>query len=436
MLALVISRLFPATNHVDIPETLEKTPVHQPEWAKLFPSMDHASTLKHESCETSDSPYGQTPQPCSTGLTTRLLPYKNSNGEIEWAFSDDIRPGSELDAFKSPEVMNLKSSANSDLLSPVTSNSSSNSLGCNKKLMSPSVLPQLNTPSSTTSDDDKQKDEEGDDSTGAHQCPHCLSRFKMRGYLTRHLKKHAPEKAYQCPFHKSSIYKDENDITHKCHPSGGFSRRDTYKTHLKSRHFRYPEGTSIKSRSLSPGNCSMCGEWFENGEIWCEIHIEGGECKYLPLGFKGKSRIKNRLKKQMNRMIKEQRQKLKASGTTVASNDYQLPSLITPNSVNTPIRSNSLEYNHSPATSVGWPIDQLHIPDQSLHGSVYSQEVMLQAPVMLQAAPDQYDDDFCLDTDQLGAFAFLQPLPVFSEVTPSLSDFSSHPKQVVPQYTN
>ncbi|SGZ55026.1 CIC11C00000003103 [Sungouiella intermedia] len=442
-LGLVLSTILPTRNDNIAPQKLKKKLVEQPECAGLFPSMDTASALPHEPFTVSKSSTSQAPQPCSTGLTTRLLPFKNSNGEIEWAFTDELPPGSELDAFKSAEVMNLKLDKSNDILSPVTSNSSNNdSLISNKKLVSVSTLPQVNTPSSTSSEDDKNKDEdaEGDDGTGVHQCPHCLSRFKMRGYLTRHLKKHAAEKAYQCPFHKSSIYKDENDITHKCHPSGGFSRRDTYKTHLKSRHFRYPKGTSIKSRNLSPGNCSMCGEWFENGEIWCEIHIEGGECKYLPLGFKGKSRIKNRLKKQMNRMIKEQRQKLKAGTSgSVVTGDYQLPSLNTPNSVNTPIHgSNSYEYNHSPTMSVGSPIGPHQIPQQSLQESVYKQQAMLLHQVMQPEfalpADDDYDDDFCLDTDQLGAFAFQQPLPVFSEMAPSLGGFNSYPKQVVPQY--
>lgn len=433
ILGLVLSTLFSAKDAVSSENLKEKS--DQPKWEKLFPSIDNAATLKHESFETSES-NSQAPQPCSTGLTTRLLPYKNSNGEIEWAFADDLTPGSELDAFKSAEVMNLKLGHTNNILSPVTSNSSNSDSSISNKKLGSSGLPQVSTPSSSSSEDDKNKDEEteGDDITGAHQCPHCLSRFKMRGYLTRHLKKHAPEKAYQCPFHKSSIYKDENDITHKCHPSGGFSRRDTYKMHLKCRHFRYPEGTSLKSRALSPGNCSMCGEWFENGEIWCEIHIEGGECKYLPHGFKGKSRIKNRLKKQMNRMIKEQKQKLRASGASVS--DYQLPSLSTPSSVNTPNHgSSSFDYNGSPTLSVS-PIDQHQIPQQSLHEDVYKQQSMFQPPVDHQEYPhtasNDYDDEFCLDTDQLGAFAYPQPLPVFSDS--SLRNF--HLNQAVPQYTN
>lgn len=445
LLGDVFSALLPAKYVVLPGQQDERSP---PEESKLFPSID-TSSLVHESfLATSSDHKPQTPQPCSTGLTTRLLPFRNAKGEIEWAFTDDLPPGTELDAFKSPEVMNMKLEKNDNILSPVTSNSSNNdSLISNKKNASISTLPQVNTPSSTSSEDDKHKDDEegGENLTGPHHCPYCESKFKMRGYLTRHLKKHAAEKAYRCPFHKSSIYKDEHDVIHKCHPSGGFSRRDTYKTHLKSRHFRYPTGTSIKSRNLSPGNCSMCGEWFENGEIWCEIHIEGGECKYLPQGFKGKSRIKNKLKKQLNRMMKEQRLKGKCHGpASVASGDYQLPSLSTPTSVNTPLPgSASYDYNNSPTLSISSSIGNLQIPQKSFHDSGYkpSPQTMMQSPQgvkqeLSHSDKEDYDDDYCLDTDQLGAFAHDLPYPVFSQVAPSLRAYNSYSRTGVPQYTN
>lgn len=419
-----------------------------PKESKLFPSMVSDSLDAELFASDRNS---QTPQPCSTGLTTRLLPFKNSNGEIEWAFTDDLPPGSELDAFKSPEVMNMKMDKDhhDNILSPVTSNSSNNdSLLSAKKIVSSSVLPQVNTPSSTASEDDKHKDDEdganGENLMGPYPCPHCNSKFKMRGYLTRHLKKHAAEKAYKCPFHKSSIYKDENDITHKCHPSGGFSRRDTYKTHLKSRHFRYPKGTSIKSRNLSPGTCSMCGEWFENGEIWCEIHIEGGECKYLPQGFKGKSRIKNRLKKHLNRMMKEQKQKLKNSGASLIGSEYQLPSLSTPNSVITPMAGPaSYDYKNSPTLSVSSSIGHQTLPLHSLHETGYKStpQSMMQSPPVKQGysainGEEDYDDDFCLDTDQLSLFVPAQQYPIYTQMAPSMGAYHSYPKSGVSQYTN
>ena len=248
---------------------------------------------------------------CSTGLTTRLLPFKNKSGEIEWAFTDDLSmPGNELDVFKIKENERNQltpTSLNSSQLDSIIS-------GDQPQLhkhenVTPSTLysDEEGKSSNAASSGDMDGEGEGDEE-GVHQCPHCDVSFKIRGYLTRHLKKHATKKAYLCPFYKYSIYVDENHLTHKCHPNGGFSRRDTYKTHLKLRHFKYPKGVKTKDRPDSAGYCGMCNEYFPNSEIWCEIHVEGGECRHLPAGFTGKSRIKNRLRKE------QQRQKLKEHG--------------------------------------------------------------------------------------------------------------------------
>lgn len=115
-------------------------------------------------------------------------------------------------------------------------------------------------------------------------CEYCKAEFRIRGYLTRHIKKHAINKAYECPFFNPNV---EN----KCHPNGGFSRRDTYKTHLKARHFKYPQGTRSQDRPNTPGKCGMCGKGYANNEDWVEHHIENGECEMLPEGYEG--RIKN-----------------------------------------------------------------------------------------------------------------------------------------------
>lgn len=310
------------------------------------------------------------PQPCSTGLTTRLLPFKNERGEIEWTFTDDIVLGTELDCFKmTPTVVDRKIPVSSqdehmydhgheyhikqeNTLSPMSSNSSNNesilSNEKNKKKDKEETPMTANSSPYLSSDHDEYKvKSEEDGETKTYNCPHCNAVFKIRGYLTRHIKKHAINKAYSCPFHKFSIYIDENNITHKCHPTGGFSRRDTYKTHLKARHFKYPHGTKTKDRSNTPGNCSMCGEHFQNSEIWCEIHIEGAECKFLPAGFKGKSIIKNRLKKQLTK------QRSKKLGESVDSCSlFETPSS---NSSKTPIpldsNSMSYEYNNSNSPS-------------------------------------------------------------------------------------
>lgn len=429
LLALIVYYLFPiryaffpaqgstsnkkATTESDIPPN-------------LFPSIDdvsidHETPISERKVVVSSPAH---PQPCSTGLTTRLLPFKNAKGEIEWAFTDDLPLGTDLDSFESEKSKGIRTSGpKNEILSPVTSNSSNaDSILSNQKQ---SGNHQIDTPSSTNSDYDKQKDEQGDGEEGEeddlegdgaiegesaedgqyHQCPHCDSKFKMRGYLTRHLKKHSLEKAYRCPFRESSVYVDEHDVTHQCHPTGGFSRRDTYKTHLKSRHFKYPEGVPAKKRAQSPGNCSMCGEWFENGEIWCEIHIEGGECRHLPQGFKGKSRIKNRLKKQMKRMMKEKKKRSQYIGNPI---EQQSPIMSTPSSINTPIINSAYDYNNSPTTSVSSSIGT-HQTIHNSHDALYKASSQLMMPIQhhhevfhnTNPVEMDYDDDYCLDTDQL-----------------------------------
>ncbi|KAK6202311.1 zinc finger protein [Scheffersomyces amazonensis] len=108
-----------------------------------------------------------------------------------------------------------------------------------------------------------------------HSCPHCSAAFKVKGYLTRHLKKHNSAKAFVCPF-----YQEPSDGTSgtKCHPTGGFSRRDTYKTHLKALHFIYPPGTKSNERNSISGRCAGCFQFFENNIQWLETHIETGSC--------------------------------------------------------------------------------------------------------------------------------------------------------------
>lgn len=111
-----------------------------------------------------------------------------------------------------------------------------------------------------------------------YQCPECLAKFKVKSYLTRHLKKHSSAKAFQCPF-----YHEPTDVLHpagtKCHPTGGFSRRDTYKTHLKALHFIYPPGTKLTERNSIGGRCAGCFQFFDNNSYWLENHIETYECK-------------------------------------------------------------------------------------------------------------------------------------------------------------
>ncbi|CCE65155.1 hypothetical protein TPHA_0K00210 [Tetrapisispora phaffii CBS 4417] len=115
---------------------------------------------------------------------------------------------------------------------------------------------------------------------GEFVCHYCDAVFRIRGYLTRHIKKHAIQKAFHCPF-----YNDSASSKLKCHTTGGFSRRDTYKAHLKIRHFMYPTGVKPRDRHKSSGYCSQCGEFFKTTERWVETHIESGNCKGLPEGY-------------------------------------------------------------------------------------------------------------------------------------------------------
>lgn len=154
-------------------------------------------------------------------------------------------------------------------------------------------------------DDEGEVDGEGEDVSGeesdasidqktgkkkkkSYTCEFCGAEFRIRGYLTRHIKKHALNKAYECPFF------DEHS-ENKCHPNGGFSRRDTYKTHLKARHFKYPPGTRSQDRAITAGKCGLCNKPYESNEDWVERHIEGGECEALPKGYTG--RVKNSRRK-------------------------------------------------------------------------------------------------------------------------------------------
>ncbi|KAI5952784.1 STP3 [Candida jiufengensis] len=106
------------------------------------------------------------------------------------------------------------------------------------------------------------------------ECPHCEANFKVKGYLTRHLKKHNSSKAFMCPF-----YQENGKNGTKCHPTGGFSRRDTFKTHLKALHFIYPPGTKSNERNMYSGRCAGCFQFFENNFQWLEKHIETGQCQ-------------------------------------------------------------------------------------------------------------------------------------------------------------
>lgn len=460
----------------------EKDVPSEPKRESLFPSITNVQIEDEYDEESSDYEYDSDEprkhsiaQPCSTGLTTRLLPFRNEDGEIEWAFTDDMDVNQKL----LPTVSN--SSNNDSIISGVKKEEEEDDVET-----SPFTNHSLPFYPS-----EKVLMVTGKDGSKMHQCPHCDATFKIRGYLTRHLKKHAEKKAYLCPFHEFSVYIDENNVKHKCHPSGGFSRRDTYKTHLKLRHFKYPKGTKTKERNHISGHCLMCGDEFPNAEIWCELHVEGGECKFLPSGFKGKSRIKNRLKKLLT---KQQQKELEESGVlflkqftmaaavAAAQNsnaqlkhnlvprstpssmssllfsepqkhvcdnqqhyqeahsvpqfgaEYNTPFLNTPSlsaSNTTPTNGAQYEYNdgylQSPVGSITSMqangaqqfslsverSESIEIPrgvDQVSTGNSFQSAPMYESPMFNQRAlsflKEDYDDDFCLDIDQLNNATF------------------------------
>ncbi|CCC72109.1 hypothetical protein NCAS_0J01300 [Naumovozyma castellii] len=154
-----------------------------------------------------------------------------------------------------------------------------------------------------------------------HKCPICQRGFGRNNDLIRHQKRHwkdaLPEGkkasgggavangtesahdhlkslhqlsgAYKCPYNSTLIQLDMemypfkkqliNFETLNCHPSGIFSRGDTFKNHLKALHFQYPAGTKKTERNSVPGNCKHCGKHFANVEVWLHDHV-GEECGY------------------------------------------------------------------------------------------------------------------------------------------------------------
>lgn len=158
------------------------------------------------------------------------------------------------------------------------------------------ITPESNNAKTPTSSD-VTPCSEGEDGKEIFVCHYCDAKFRIRGYLTRHIKKHAIQKAYQCPFFNAAAPPEL-----RCHNSGGFSRRDTYKTHMRARHFIYPKGVKPQNRNKSCGHCSQCGQFFENTDKWVEQHIENGECKGLPDGYF--KNIKSERKSGKLRMIK------------------------------------------------------------------------------------------------------------------------------------
>lgn len=237
--------------------------------------------------------------------------FQHQQEEIAFTISTPDMKETSKSENNSPSNDNNNNNNNS---SPQSLTSSPDLDGIDYTFAKTTLMANANVGKLLTEDDDDEYFEDDDEENGklssiasgsstsgkkhgnkTHQCPFCSAQFRIRGYLTRHIKKHAIEKAYTCPFYNPNS-------EHKCHPNGGFSRRDTYKTHLKARHFRYPPGTRCQNRSKVGGKCGVCGTLFETNENWVENHIENGECSGLPIGYQCRSG-KGKRKKSKNAMI-------------------------------------------------------------------------------------------------------------------------------------
>ncbi|CEP60447.1 Stp3p LALA0_S01e11100g [Lachancea lanzarotensis] len=86
------------------------------------------------------------------------------------------------------------------------------------------------------------------------------------------------KRAFRCPYNSVANEKrmdsaETGSALTTCHPTGIFSRRDTYKNHLKALHFKYPSGTRKRDRASVPGKCRHCEQEFNNVDEWLEKHV-------------------------------------------------------------------------------------------------------------------------------------------------------------------
>lgn len=239
------------------------------------PSTPSNVDLTKENRKSSCSTESSSPSTVSTHVKQSLFPAKPNIDENltlgESTLSNSAVVPCSLDISNTPMSLSL------DPQGVITCNLNNNNNNNNILPLSPesnNSPPQLKDSQTPT----KEEDEETDD--GPFICHYCDAKFRIRGYLTRHIKKHAVEKAYHCPFFNSDILSES-----RCHNTGGFSRRDTYKTHLKARHFVYPKGMKPQDRAKSSGHCSQCGQSFTTADDWIKNHIESGDCHGLPEGY-------------------------------------------------------------------------------------------------------------------------------------------------------
>lgn len=180
-------------------------------------------------------------------------------------------------------------------------------------------------------------------------CHYCDASFQVRGYLSRHIKKHAIVKEYTCPYyrHASEIraYMEHNlntkyfkndeeanaarkkfqSMKHVCHKHNGeFWRKDTLMIHLKKKHYsvdrntlklvleqkKFEQGPHVKTKPKIdarklPGTCTCCDEHFANADDFCNNHVLKGMCPALPNGYSIKTNLDDEVeeKKGQNKCV-------------------------------------------------------------------------------------------------------------------------------------
>ncbi|KAH3666418.1 hypothetical protein WICMUC_005686 [Wickerhamomyces mucosus] len=295
----IINQILPHSTHDDV-VTDQKTPksskIEERQPSKNVDDDLFSDSLFPQSNITIDNELNSSYQatPCSNNQSIdqlgKMIKFNNSNGILNFKFDSAIStPAQEFLSTPSPSSVENSQyssvSASSSSAASIHSQSSTNNFDKDVQEDHEEILPNS---SIFENELKKQKTDGKKDRNKVFTCEYCSAEFKIRGYLTRHIKKHALNKAYECPFFDSNS-------DHKCHPTGGFSRRDTYKTHLKSRHFKYPTGTRSINRMNMGGTCGLCNIPFKNNEEWIEKHIESGQCEGLPKNYV--IRVKNSRKK-------------------------------------------------------------------------------------------------------------------------------------------
>ena len=210
-----------------------------------------------------------------------------------------------------------------------------NSVRSNAQQTSPSISNEISPVSSSGNGTDVLPENFQLPEGVNYVCHYCDASFQVRGYLSRHIKKHAIVKEYTCPYYRhaneiktfmehnlnTKYFKSEEEASaarkkfqsmkHVCHKHNGeFWRKDTLMIHLKKKHYSVDRNTlklvleqkkleqgphvktkpKIDARKL-PGTCTCCDEKFANADDFCNNHVLMGMCPALPHGYSIKTNL-------------------------------------------------------------------------------------------------------------------------------------------------